>query len=810
MNWLREWVETTDSTECLAERLTMAGLEVEGIESSSGDFTKVVAGQVKTVAPHPNADRLRVCQVDYGAEESVSIVCGAPNVRVGMVSALALPGAVIGSIKIKKSKLRGEVSAGMLCSEKELGVSDDAEGIVELDDDVVLGTAAGDLFDADDVALEIALTPNRGDCLSVAGMAREIAALSSHSLREPKIPASSIGSAMRRTVEIIEPRACPRYVGRVIEDIDCTRRTPWRIRQRLLSAGVRPVSPVVDVGNYVMMELGQPLHAFDNEKLSGAIRVRMAEPGESLMMLDGKSREFSSDTLLIADERGALAMAGVMGGMDSAVEKATRCIFLESAWFAPEIIMGQARRHALHSEAAHRFERGVERDLQERAIERATQLILEICGGRAGELVIVEDLGHFPQFQAIPLRLSRVEKLLGMPVQAEEAERILGSLGLQKTQCTGAEDWHFLPPAWRSDLVQEEDLIEELARIKGYDTIPRELPPLSVDAQFQTVDPCRSLRQTMVARGYSEVVTWSFIDPEWHQDSCAASDTEADDEWNTRLVLRNPISPALSLMRFSLWPGLLQCLVWNRNRQQDRIRLFELGRVYHLCEGRDVREPLHIAGVISGNINENQWDKNGIESNLYYLKGDVEALMHTLGVLRPGTSLRYDDHSCVCPMLHPSQKATMRLEGGVPLGYIGRIHPELAAKRGLPDCCYLFDIKMESISSVISEGGGLAAASGNWSYSDLPSINRDLSILVPNELQNFELFDFVWKNADSELVNIRLMDLYRDTELEKGKKSVLIRLTFQAKSSTLTDLEADSKVNLLLGRLAQEFGISRR
>lgn len=600
-NWLREWVNPDFDVQVIAEKLTKAGLEVDAVSPVAGDFSGVLVGQVTSVAPHPDADKLRVCEVDVAGDELLHIVCGASNVREGLKVPVAVVGAVLpGDFKIKKAKLRGEPSFGMLCSAKELGLAESSEGLLELPGDAPVGSDIREYLALNDFTIEVDLTPNRSDCLGVAGIARELGVISRTDLTPVKIDEVSASIATSFPVNVEATQACPNYIGRVIENINPSAKTPLWIQEKLRRSGLRSLGAIVDITNYVMLELGQPMHAFDLQKLQQSINVRFAKTNEKLTLLDGQHVEITEQTLIIADASGPLALAGIMGGEASSVSSATTSLFLEAAFFTPAAIAGQARSYGLHTDSSHRFERGVDPQLAEQAMHRATSLILEIAGGQAGPLSIVSEQNALPEAPQILLRANRIKRVLGIEFEAAEVEEHLTRLGLGVTRT--AEGWLVNVPSFRFDITIEVDLIEELGRLYGYDRLPQTRPEIQVlpgsisEKQLAT----ERLQNLLVDRGYFEAITYSFVDP-------AIQKHFADSEVEP-IKLANPISADLSVMRHSLWPGLVQAMVYNLNRQHDRVRLFEVGRVFR-GQLAEIDQHQCIGGLVYGDIKPEQWNE---------------------------------------------------------------------------------------------------------------------------------------------------------------------------------------------------------
>ncbi len=769
----------------LGSQLTMVGLEVEKISRACYETPGVIAACVVSVHEHPNAERLKCCQVEYGGQMVANVICGADNVRSGLITAWAPPGTVLtDGRRIESRSIRGVASEGMLCSEQELGFSDDADHIIEFDDDTQLGIATDSLLPVDDHLMDIAVTPNRGDCLSVLGIARELAAV--NRCAPPKIEmASNATENVGEREVVLDSPACARYCGRIIEGVDAGCRTPFWIRRYLQGAGIRSNNAVVDITNYVMLELGQPLHAFDDGCLQGSIRVRKAAGGEKLVLLDGSLCEVRPDTLLITDDSGPLALAGIMGGKGSAVQTDTRRIFLECAWFVPENIAGKARQHGLDTESAYRFERGVDPGLQTLAVERATELILDICGGRAGPLVCRECLQSLPRISAVSLRRERIAVLLGTRIADEEVEDILDRLGMRLKGIRSG--WEVTPPSHRFDIGIEEDLIEELARIRGYQSIPSTLPAVRMAGDGRAAESAKDrlsvMRQVLVQRGYQEVMTWSFVDPETQQ-------AVLPDCGSLRLL--NPIAPEMSVMRSSLWPGLLQAAHYNLHRQHERVRLFESGLVFDESPVVGLRQRFALGGVVCGENCNTQWGMEKRNSDFYDVKGDLEVLMGALGL--------HATDVLVCqavrhPFLHPGQAAGF-FQHERQIATFGRLHPsQYWNNAGSP--IYLFEIQMESVDMPRPVMGFVP--------SRFPSMRRDLSLSVPESVPVGELFCFIRDFLGAELVEMELFDVYHGGQIGPGTKGVTFSLIFQSFSGTLQRSDIEARLAVLLSELEVAF-----
>ena len=782
--WLREFVNPDLSTEALAEQLTMAGLEVDAVTPVAGEFSGVVVAEVVAAEQHPDADKLRVCTVDTGSE-TVQIVCGAPNAVAGLKAPLARVGAVLpGNFKIKKAKLRGVESQGMLCAAAELMLSDESDGLLELAADAPVGSDLRDYLALNDVTLELGLTPNRADCLGVLGVARDVAALNGLALCEP---AGDVVEAVTETVFPVEVPAsakCPRYLGRVIEGVDLSATTPLYIVERLRRAGLRAIDPVVDVTNYVMLELGQPLHAFDLATLTGGIVVRDAAAGESMTLLDGSEIKLTAETLVIADHERALALAGIMGGENSGVTSATRSVFLESAFFAPELLAGRARQYGLHTDASHRFERGVDWQLQRRAIERATHLLLAITGGQPGPVVEVVSPDHLPEQRELTLRLARIERVLGLAMPEETVRQVLEGLGFG-VRCDEAGSLTCIAPSWRFDMIQEVDLIEELARVHGYNQLPvsRIQAELRGSSDRESATSVRTLRQGLVARGFHEVITFSFIAPEHHR--LFAPDIAA-------VAVQNPISSELSDMRSTLLPGLATTLAYNVKRQNNRLRIFETGSRFNVGEPYSEQRMLGLA-LLGSRAAEN-WADAGDRIDFFDMKGEIEQIF-----ARSAGSLSFQ--RAVQPGLHDGQTAQVMLDG-IRVGVLGTIHPTVAAQLDLPTHTVLAELVLDSVLT-----GRLP---GYEDISRFPESRRDIAILVDRSVEAAAVMETVKRAAGPRLAELRLFDLYTGAGVADEQKSLALGLTFRDNSRTLDDDEVSVIITQVVDSLKENFNAELR
>ncbi|GAB2491349.1 phenylalanine--tRNA ligase subunit beta [Arenimonas alkanexedens] len=783
-SWLREHVTVAATRDELSARLTAIGLEVEDAQVLGEGLDGVVVAEIISCEKHPEADRLQVCQVATGAG-TVQIVCGAPNARPGLKAPLATVGATLpGGIAIKAAKLRGVDSQGMLCSAKELGVDADASGLLELPADAPVGQGIAEYLGLPDACFELKLTPNRADCFSVRGVAFDVAAALGAQVNALEIPEARLDADATLPVELNAGADCPRYCGRVVEGLDPAARTPLWLAERLRRAGLRPISPLVDISNYVMLELGQPMHAFDADRLSGPVGVRRARGGETLKLLDEREVGLDDGFLVITDADRAVALAGVMGGWDSRVTDATTRVFLESAHFAPAAIIGRARRIGLHTDASHRFERGVDPQLPRYALERATALVLQIMGGRAGAITEATLPEHLPQPSPVVLRRARLVRVLGMSVPDAEVERILRALGMQVA--AAAEGWTVLPPTRRFDIAIEEDLIEEIARIHGYDAIPTTTPT----GEVRLVSPSEArvadgvLRRQLVAQDYLEAINYAFIDA----DTLATWQLQAG-----AVALANPLTAELGVMRTSLLPGLVSALARNRARQQGRVRLFELGRVFHQAEAAPQETP-RIAAVACGPAEAEQWSSAERDVDFYDLKAQVEGLLALAGAR---AEFRPDDR----PHGHPGRSASVWRDG-IEIGWVGHLHPGLVKALDLDGEVLGFELDLAAVASrAVPRAGEL---------SRFPSVRRDIALVVP-EATPWAALDASLRSALGGLLReVRLFDRYVGPGLESGSKSLAMGLILQDVSRTLTDRDADQAVATALEALAKDCGARLR
>jgi phenylalanyl-tRNA synthetase beta chain len=786
-SWLREWVDPDLDTEALAERLTMAGHEVDGIEFEGQGLDGVVVAEVVAVNKHPDADRLSVCKVDDGSGKPVDVVCGAPNVVAGMKSPLATPGIRLpNGIKLRKSKIRGVVSNGMLCSAIELGLGDESDGIIALPQDAPTGTALNEYLGLPDAVIDLDLTPNRGDCFSVLGIARDVAALTATEMKAPEFEAVKATIDDTHPVELAAPEGCPRFAGRVIRNIDLTAKSPVWMTERLRRAGLRPIHPVVDVTNYVMLELGQPLHAYDLGLVKGPIRPRMAKKGEKVVLLDEKEISANETTLVISDDSGAIGIGGIMGGLGTAVTEQTKDVFFEAAFFTQEVIAGRARSYGMHTDASLRFERGVDPEGQARAIERATSLLLDISGGDAGPLIVETADKFLPRRDAIRVRKDRVTRLLGVAIEDDDIRQIFDGLGLQ---VTGTDDgWDVISPSHRFDIALEVDLIEEIARVYGYDEIPEataiaETPLEGVTESKIDIDLAAA---TLVARDYQEIITYSFVDPDSNK---RLTDVDSD------LVLSNPISSEMSVMRSSLWPGMLFAAAANASRQQDRIRLFEIGKSFHGALGKH-NEVVRIAALCMGPALPEQWGSKSQSVDFFDIKSDVTALLQLTGDVSQ-VEFKAIEH----PALQPGQAARISRDG-VELGVMGKLHPKHSKFFELKRDVFLFDL--DAAAALTSK------APKAESISKFPSIRRDIAIIVDDKISADELISVAASSAPDLISSVRIFDIYKGPGIEAGLKSVALGLILQETSRTLTDEDADAAMTAAVQKLQDKFAAELR
>ena len=801
-SWLREWVNPDVKTEQLIHLLTMAGLEVDGVESAAPAFTGVVVGEIMAIEPHPDAKKLRVCQVSNGSSES-QVVCGAKNAAVGLKVPFAQVGAVLpGDMTINQAELRGVASSGMLCGASELGLEDVVDGLLVLPNDATVGQNLREYLDLDDPVIEVDLTPNRGDCLSINGVARETGVLTTTDVTAHGVTAVAASIDDSFPITLSAEDYCPRYAGRVIRDIDLGAETPLWMREKLRRADMRSIDPVVDVTNYVMMELGQPLHAFDLDKLEGGINVRRANPGEKLVLLDEKEVELDEDMLVIADQKQALALAGIMGGDASGVSAGTCNVFLESAFFVPEQHAGKARKLGLHTDASHRYERGVDSGLQQRAIERATELLLAIVGGSAGPVTLV-DANAAAAPATVLLREQQIKRVLGFAIPAERVEGILTRLDLSPAQVEGG--WQVAVPSHRFDIAIEADLLEELARIYGYEQLPVEPPVARLtfsersEAQLSTA----AFRRQLIASGYRETITYSFIDPELQQ---------LFNPYAKAVELLNPIASDMATMRTSILPGIVSAAKYNLNRQQTRLKLFETGLGFR-PQGETLDQMPLLAGLLCGTRSPESWlssrESTGPKSqsadlfDYYDLKADVEALLALGGETGVQSAVRFVPISDASPVaaLHPGQGAVVYLADQA-VGYLGLLHPELSKKLDIDQEVWVFELQLNLISAKkVPEFKEL---------SKFPEVRRDLAVVVDSSVSAADVVGCAKEAATAHLVSLVVFDQYSGAGIEEGKQSIGLALTWQHRERTLNEDEVNTLTDGVVTSLKQRFNASLR
>ncbi|GIU06319.1 phenylalanine--tRNA ligase subunit beta [Shewanella glacialipiscicola] len=789
-SWLREWINPSISREALSHQITMAGLEVDGVEAVAADFSGVVIGEVVECGQHPDADKLRVTKINVGGPELIDIVCGAPNCRQGLKVAVAMVGAVLpGDFKIKKAKLRGMPSEGMLCSYSELGINVESDGIIELPLDAPLGTDIRDYLQLNDAVIDVDLTANRADCLGMAGLAREVGVLNRQAVAEPQWQSVTPTTDSQVTINVKVPAACPRYLGRVVKNVNVKAPTPLWMQEKLRRSGIRSIDPIVDITNFVLIEFGQPMHAFDLAKLTGDIQVRLGTGEEKITLLDGSEVTIPSDTLVIADDARPLALAGVFGGEYSGVTDTTQDILLECAFFAPLAIMGKSRRLGLHTDSSHRFERGVDPEMQHKVIDRATRLVLDICGGEAGPVVEAKSDADLPKPTQIILRRSKLDRILGHHVPDTDVIEILQRLGFGVV--VNQDSWQVTTATYRFDMAIEEDLIEEVARIYGYDNIPNTAPvaALRMSDHKESNLSLKRVRALLVARGFQEAVTYSFVDPKLQ--NLVHPAVEA-------MVLPNPISSEMSAMRLSMFTGLLAAVGYNQSRQQSRVRLFETGLrfVPDINAESGVRQQAMLAGVITGLQNDEHWSMESKTVDFFDLKGDLEAIIG-LTVSVSEFSFRGATHSA----LHPGQCAEILRNDRV-IGHIGAIHPSLEKPFGLNGKTIVFELELDAL---LHTSLPLAQA-----VSKFPANRRDIAVVVDESVSAGDVMKLIRKVGENQLVGINLFDVYLGKGVEPGKKSLAIALTLQDTTRTLEEKEIAETVASVVSALKSEFNASLR
>jgi phenylalanyl-tRNA synthetase beta chain len=780
-SWLREWVNPALTTQQLGHQLTMAGLEVDALQAIAPPFNNVFVGEVLSVEAHPQADRLRVTTVNVGQAELLQIVCGAPNVRVGLKVVVATLGAKLpNNIDIKRAKLRGVESFGMLCAAQELGLSPATEGLLELPVDAPVGANIRDYLQLDDISMEFGITPNRGDCLSVLGMAREVSAFNRLPLNAPVITPVAASHAQVISVEL-QSEACPRYVGRVIKGIRPNSASPEWLVRKLARSGIASLGAVVDVTNYVLMELGQPMHAFDLSKIEGGIVVREAQAGEKLSLLNKQTIELRAGSLVIADQQKPLALAGIMGGDESAVSDTTVDILLESAFFQPLALAGKARSYGLHTDSSHRFERGVDFNLQRQAIERATQLIVDIAGGSAGAVIESVLPTALPVRAPINLRVAKINQVLGFDLPVAQIEEILLALGMMLEKQNDA--WLVTAPSYRFDISIEADLIEELARVYGYDNLPTQKPQFSFELAPQAeVVSTQKIKELLVCMGYQEAITFSFVDPKLQH---------ILDPQRPTLSLANPLSSELSTMRTTLWAGLLNAVAYNQNRQQGRVRLFEVGsRFLPQADGSLVQEVM-LSGVITGELLPEAWANKSPVVDFFDLKGNVESILALTGT---SDTVRFKTANH--PALHTGQTAAVVDSHDNVIGYLGKLHPQVQQSLDVQGAVYVFELLLAPL---------LNAKLPKFSeLSRFPSLRRDIAVVLDASIQAADVLKTA-REAGSELLqNVWLFDVYQGAGIAENKRSLAIGTHWQHNERTLQDEEVKAGLQAIVDALEKQ------
>ncbi len=786
VEWLKKWVALDLDAQHLAEKLTAAGLEVESVSPVAGDFTDVVVAKIEDCQPHPDADKLLLCTVNDGSEQRLQVVCGAPNARAGILVPLARVGARIGpDFKIKRAKLRGVESFGMLCSASELGLSDDHSGLMELPADAPVGANLRAYLALDDAAIVVDLTPNRADCLSIRGLARDVSASCAADYIGQDIPAVPAATDDRLPIRLESPEDCPRYVGRIIRGINQNAQSPLWMTETLRRCGLRSISPVVDVTNFVLLELGQPMHAFDLDKLSDEIIVRRGRENEKLVLLDGSEVELDDGVLAICDRSGPVAIAGIMGGLDSAVTEPTTNILFESAYFKPATIMGKARAYGMHTDASHRFERGVDPQDQVAAIERATALLIDITGGEPGPVLVAEEPDMVPRNQAVSLRLDRLNAVVGCEFEKNTVDDILLRLGMDVSWSDGS--WTVTAPSSRFDIGIEEDLIEEVARIYGYNEIPEappsgELAPGSASGHLVSLE---QVRDTLCAAGYQEAINYSFIDRKQlavvHHD-------------NQVLPLANPLSSDLDVMRTTLLPGLLTSLARNTRRQHNRVRLFETGVAF--LQGETMHESQRLAAVATGDAWPEQWGEPARALDFFDIKGDVECLFSLRGISGQPVFERGP-----LPWMHPGASAVIKLKDKE-IGWCGEVHPTVLKSLEIKKKVLAFELDLDLL---LQREVPFAKF-----ISRFPSIRRDLALLLPNDVTYQRVRECITGSAGTLLEKVVVFDVYQGESVKKGCKSLAIGLIFKNVSATLKDEEVDSVIETVVSDLKKLLGAQLR
>ncbi|ATF08778.1 phenylalanine--tRNA ligase subunit beta [Candidatus Enterovibrio altilux] len=788
--WLREWVKLAINSEELTHQITMAGLEVNDVAPVAGKFTGVVVGEVVECGLHPDADKLCITKVNVGGKELLEIICGASNCRLGIKVAVATIGAVLpGNFKIKVAKLRGQSSYGMLCSFTELGINVESDGIMELPAEAILGTNFREFLSLNDVTINVDVTANRADCLSIKGMAREVGILNRADVSVPAFKNVKPLINDKISVAIEAPIACPRYLNRIVKNVNAKATSPLWMQEKLRRSSIRSINPIVDITNYVMLEQGQPMHAFDLMKIEGGIVVRMAKQGEQMTLLNSNEVELNDNTLIITDHNKVLAIAGIFGDESSGVTDETTDVLLEAAFFAPDAIRGRARSYGLHTDSSHRFERGVDSNLQYHAMERATQLLIEICGGETGEIVSKESAEHLPKAKTISLRRIKLNRLLGHCISSDDVVEILTRLGCDVE--TTESGWVAKTPSWRFDLTIEEDLVEEVGRIFGYNNIPNQVPKacLTMKNCKEMNQPLKRVRDLLVDRGYHEAITYSFVEPK--QQALIVCDVKP-------LILQHPISAEMSSMRLSLWPGLLNVVAYNQKRQQSRIRLFEAGLRFipEVTAENGMRQEMMLAGVITGTSSEEHWNIESNTVDFFDLKGDLEAILE-LTANEIAYSFKASKHNA----LQPDQSAAIEV-GGKIIGHIGTVHPKLEPLFGLNGRTIVFEIEWAAINQRIIPEAIM--------ISKFPANRRDIAVIVADNVESVAVVRACLGTSNALIQSSQLFDLYTGKGVEYGKKSLTITLTLQSAERTLEENDISESVAEVIKHLGNKFNAHLR
>ncbi len=789
-SWLTEWVAPEIGPEALAEKLTLAGLEVDSVAHAGPalDNTRIVIGQIVSVKPHANATELRICDVDVGRPGNFSIVCGAANAKTGMKTAVALCGAKLVGFSVAEREIRGVKSYGMLCSAAELGLAEVSGGILEFDQSAEPGQGVGDYLDLRDSVIQLKLTPNRGDCLGIVGVAREVSTLTNSRLNIPKIQKirATVNKALKVTLDA--PQACPRYVGRAITHIDMTAKTPDWMAERLRRCGMRSINPIVDVTNYVMYELGQPMHAFDLKKIARGIVVRRAGKGEKLALLNGSTVALDTHNLVIADREKSIALAGIMGGANSAISENTVEIYLEAAYFSSADIRGKAREFGMHTDASHRFECGVDSGLPLRAMERATRLVLQIAGGQAGPITHAVVKSALPETPNIRFSYAEISRVLGISIPVDRSTQIMQNLGMSVAATENG--WMVRPPGWRFDIQAQHDLVEEIGRCYGFDKVPPRMPLVQprTGAHLEKNLSPNDIKRTLVHRGYHEAITYSFVDATMQKQLLGKGGA---------IRLANPIAENMSVMRQSLWPGLMEALRTNLNRQEGRVRLFEMGNVFYRAKNAlKSREIQRVAGLVCGHCFPRQWGIAGIEADFYDIKADLESLIK-LTSLAGKLRFRPGSHAA----LHPGQCAQIHI-GGQQIGLIGKLNPAQQKLYDIDKSIYLFEVDLDPLSCFV-----IPCFSG---ISKFPSMQRDIAVLADESVSVQSIMDLVRASAGGMLKKLELFDVYRDSNLGKNRKSFAFSLTFQSESSNLISSKVDQVTEKVIRELEEKLDVQLR